>query len=239
MDAKQLINEVRQFCQSNANAENALKSKRYFKEADAPDSYGLTQVQVNEKAKQMVKTKSFTLETVIEAAPELLKSNKYEEISLALLLVNGFDKQYTPALFDEIGSWFSYSIHNWAHADTLGMFILPKFLLKDIVKEKDFKSWKTSPYKYQRRCVPVTLIKVIKNGGDIQSVIKFLEPLMNDPEREVHQGMGWFLRECWKIKPEETEAFLLKWKEKAPRLIIQYATEKMTAEHKLLFRRSK
>jgi 3-methyladenine DNA glycosylase AlkD len=62
---------------------------------------------------------------------------------------------------------------------------------------------------------------------------------MTDPEREVHQGTGWFLREAWKRKPEETEIFLLKWKDTAPRLIFQYATEKMTAEGKGRFRRHK
>ena len=51
---------------------------------------------------------------------------------------------------------------------------------------------------------------------------------MLDAEREVHQFLGWFLRDAWNIRPSETEAFLLKWKETAPRIIIQYATEKMT-----------
>lgn len=69
--------------------------------------------------------------------------------------------------------------------------------------------------------------------------ILFVEKLMADPEREVHQGMGWFLREAWKISPAEVEAFLEKYKETAPRLIIQYACEKMTAENKLRFRRTK
>ncbi|MDP4292683.1 MAG: DNA alkylation repair protein, partial [Bacteroidota bacterium] len=51
-------------------------------------------------------------------------------------------------------------------------------------------------------------------------------------------GIGWFLREAWTIQPSETEAFLLRWKETAPRLIFQYACEKMTAEQKLQFKRS-
>jgi 3-methyladenine DNA glycosylase AlkD len=55
----------------------------------------------------------------------------------------------------------------------------------------------------------------------------------------VHQGIGWYLREAWKLTPEPTEAFLLKWKETAARLIFQYACEKMTKEKKELFRRSK
>jgi 3-methyladenine DNA glycosylase AlkD len=62
---------------------------------------------------------------------------------------------------------------------------------------------------------------------------------MKDADREVHQGMGWFLREAWKIRPEETETFLLEWRNTAPRLIFQYACEKMDKEHKLKFRKNK
>ena len=62
---------------------------------------------------------------------------------------------------------------------------------------------------------------------------------MVDKDREVHQGVGWFLREAWKKNHEVTESFLLKWKDRAPRLIIQYATEKMTKEEKLRFRKEK
>jgi 3-methyladenine DNA glycosylase AlkD len=235
MDKKTLINEIRQFCCDNANAENVIKAKRFFKEA--PDCYGLTQVQINEKAKQLLKDKSLTLDVVLKAAPELLKSGMYEEISAILLIFNGFEKQYTKKLLSEIETWFTYSINNWAHADTLGMFILPKFLKNKLIMEDDFESWLKSPYKFQRRCVPVTLIKVLKERENFQYLFDFLEPLMKDPEREVHQGMGWFLRECWKVKPSETEDFLMKWKDKAPRLIINYAAEKMTAENKARFKK--
>jgi 3-methyladenine DNA glycosylase AlkD len=73
----------------------------------------------------------------------------------------------------------------------------------------------------------------------VEEHISFIEPLMTDKEREVHQGVGWFLREAWKIEPAPVEEFLLKYKDTAPRLIFQYATEKMTAEGKSRFRRSK
>lgn len=237
MKSKELIEDIRRFCSENQNAENALKAKRYFKEA--PECYGLTQPQMNEKAKQLLREMAVTLPTVLEAIPELFKSGKYEEVTIGLLLVNGFEKQYSKELLAEIGKWFSYSIHNWAHADTLGMFILPKFFKYKVIEDKDFKSWLKSKYKFQRRCVPVTLIKTLKTRDNYQQIFKFLEELMTDSEREVHQGMGWFLRECWKFKPAETEEFLLKWKDKAPRLIIQYATEKMPKEEKDRFKRGK
>lgn len=236
MNKNELIVNIRQFCIENANKELSAKYKRYFKEA--PDNYGLSQPLMNEKAKQLVREKLFTIETVVESIPELLKG-KYEETTIGLLLINGFEKQYSKNLFNEISTWFSFSINNWAHADTLGMFILPKFFKQKLITEADFKNWITSDFKFQRRCVPVTLIKILKSRSEFSSLFHLLQPLMNDPEREVHQGMGWFLRECWKLKPKETEDILSKWKDSAPRLIIQYATEKMTAEQKLRFRKLK
>jgi len=158
---------------------------------------------------------------------------------MGLLLFDGFWKQFTPESFQTIGSWFSFSITNWAHADTLGMLILPRFLDKKILEMNDFSPWLDSPFKFQRRCVPVTLIKHMKKTRQVMPSILFVEKLMADPEREVHQGMGWFLREAWKISPAETELFLEKHKDTAPRLIIQYACEKMTPENKLRFKRAK
>ncbi len=103
----------------------------------------------------------------------------------------------------------------------------------------NFSPWLDSPFKFQRRCVPVTLIKHMKKTRKVMPSILFVEKLMGDPEREVHQGMGWFMREAWKISHVETESFLEKHKDTAPRLIIQYACEKMTAENKLRFKRAK
>ncbi len=75
--------------------------------------------------------------------------------------------------------------------------------------------------------------------NDYKDMLDFITPLMHDPERVVQQGMGWFLREAWKIKPKPVETFLLKYKDSAPRLIFQYATEKMSKEDKLRFRAEK
>lgn len=237
MTTNELIQEIRSYCIANADAERLQKSQRFFK--DEFVGYGLTAPQVYLKVKEMLKRGDFDLPTVLDAAPELMENKMFEEISMGLLLFDGLWKQFTPETFQEIEKWFSISIYNWAHADTLGMFILPKFLDKKIVEMNDFSSWLYSPFKFQRRCVPVTLIKHMKKTRQVMPSILFVEKLMTDPEREVHQGMGWFLREAWKISPAEVEPFLEKWKDVAPRLIIQYACEKMTEENKLRFKRAK
>jgi 3-methyladenine DNA glycosylase AlkD len=237
MTTNELIQEIRSYCTENADSERVKSSQRFFKEEFV--GYGLAAPQVYSKVKEILKRETLSLSVVLQATPILMESRKYEEISFGLLLMDGLWKQFTPETFQTISSWFTFSINNWAHADTLGMFILPKFLDKKIIEMKDFEPWLESPFKFERRCVPVTLIKHIKKTKDVMPSILFVERLMNDPEREVHQGMGWFLREAWKISSAETELFLEKYKNSAPRLIIQYACEKMTAENKLRFRRAK
>jgi len=237
MTSIELVQDIRSYCITNADAERVQKNQRFFKEEFI--GYGLTAPMVYSKVKELLKTGGFSLSTVVEAMPKLMGSRKFEEISLGLLLMDGLWKQFTPGTFQIISEWFGFSITNWAHADTLGMFILPKFLDKKIIEMKDFEPWLNSPYKFKRRCVPVTLIKHIKKTKEVMPSILFVERLMADPEREVHQGMGWFLREAWKISPPEVEPFLQKYKETAPRLIFQYACEKMTQENKLRFRKTK
>ena len=107
--------------------------------------------------------------------------------------------------------------------------------LEEIIKLEDLSKWRKAKNKFQRRCVPVAMIKLLKHNNDFDQLFAFIDPLMMDSEREVHQGLGWFLRECWKRDRKVTEDFLLKWKNDCARLIIQYATEKMTKEEAVSF----
>lgn len=236
MDASLLCKEIRDYCQFHASEEGVKKSQRFFKQTFR--GYGLTSPQVQLKVKELLSRKEISQSMVLEAMPSFFESGMYEEISFGLLLLNGFSKQYSKDTFKEIESYFTMGVDNWAHADILGMFILPKFLLQKIVTINDFQSWINSPYTFQRRCVPVTFIKAVKVSKEPTPFIDFVESLMDDQEREVHQGMGWFLREAWKIQRQTVETFLAERKETAPRLIIQYACEKMTAEEKKRFKRT-
>jgi 3-methyladenine DNA glycosylase AlkD len=238
MTPQELCNDLIGYCKVNANPELVKKYSRYFKEG-IYDAWGLSQALMDAKKAELKKSGKITVDLVFETAPLLMKSGKYEETSFALILITIVKDKLIRSDFTRLESWFETGIANWAHADYFGMFFLPEIMKQGLVEKNDFSGWITSPYKFQRRCVPVTFIKLLKTGIPFRELFSFLEPLMSDPEREVHQGMGWFLREAWKVKPDETEAFLLKWKNTAPRLIFQYACEKMKPEMKLRFRKAK
>lgn len=236
MNAEELIREIRSYCKRNEDPESLQKYQRYFK--GGYDGYGLNTTAINRKVKELNHNNSLTLSTILEAAPAFMESGMYEETSFALLLLNEKEQDFSAQIFETVGSWFAIGISNWAHADTLGMYVLPKFLKRNIIGLEDFEPWITSSYKFQRRCVPVTLIKSI-TSMETEILLEFVTPLINDSEREIHQGLGWFLREAWKKNKPEVEAFLLNHKNAAPRLIIQYACEKMTREEKLRYKRDK
>lgn len=238
MKPEDLYNEIVTFCKSNTNEELIKKYSRYFKEGQW-DAYGLTQHLMHNKVNEILESKDIDLQVIRETSRLLVRSLKYEESSFAILFYKSFIKSSDRQTFDDIVIWFETGIRNWAHCDTICGELIFSLLNNSIVCYKDLNSWIIADNKFQRRAVPVSLIKMLKTTDDFLPFFSFIEPLMIDPDREVQQGVGWFLREAWKKQRPQTESFLLKWKEKSPRLIFQYACEKMKPDEKIRFKRSK
>jgi 3-methyladenine DNA glycosylase AlkD len=240
MDAISLKNEITAFCLNNADEAIVLKYARYFKEGrEGYDAYGVTTELMLAKVSELISNDQVTLKLLFEAAPALLRSGKHEETLFILLLVEKQLKKLSAQNFEDISKWFEYGIINWALCDTLCIKIIPWFFLKKQLSLDRLSEWQDSTFRFQRRAVPVSLIKLLKSTDDYSPFFDLITPLMMDKERVVHQGLGWFLREAWKKQPDQTEKFLLLWKDHAARLIFQYATEKMGKEEKARFRKMK
>lgn len=237
MTPRELTENFIAFCKEHQDEAVVKKYSRYFK--DSYDAWGLTQELMDQKAREIQDHEAFTMDLLLDAAPLLFKSGKYEETAIVLSILNRRLNKLDIEVFKAISGWFSIAIRNWAHADILAMNIIPEFILRKLIRAEDLAEWTTSPFPFQRRCVPVSFIKPLKKGHELKVFLDIIEPMMRDDERVVHQGLGWFLREAWKLHPVQTESFLLKWKEISARLIFQYACEKMSREQKERFRKSK
>jgi 3-methyladenine DNA glycosylase AlkD len=231
-----LFTSIHDFGQRNTNPALVEKYSKYFKEGY--DAYGLNHDQVQHQVDEILSVPGITLEFILETSLLLVKSPKYEMTVIAIQLVRNFHKTWTIATFKTVEKWFSIGITNWAHTDYICGELMNLFFKKRLVDLGLIESWRSAANKFQRRAAVVSLIKPMKLSTDFSPFFQFIEPMMVDPAREVHQGLGWFLRETWKKQPQPAEAFLLKYKEVSPRLIFQYATEKMTSEEKERFRRN-
>ena len=240
MDATTFRDEIVTYCVANANDTIVKKYAIYFKDGkEGYDAYGVSTDLLLSKVKELNKNSRVTLPLILEAAPLLLKSGKHEETIFVLLLAEGKLKLLKAEDFEEISQWYAYGILNWAQCDLLCNKIIPWFFLHNLVPLSRLAEWQHSHFRFQRRSVAVPLIKLLKSTDDYTPFFDLITPLMMDSERVVHQGLGWFLREAWKKQPFQTEQFLLLWKDRAARLIFQYATERMNQEERLRFRRNK
>ena len=237
MTPENLFSDLHSFFEEHADPAIVQQYSRYFKEGFP--GYGLKKGLFEEKTDSLLKDPQITLSLILKTAPLLITTGKYEETSAVIRMTIKHHKSFDKSTFHEVEKWFSLGITNWAHTDYICGDLMHLFFKKKIIQMSDIALWRTAINKFQRRAVPVSLIKPMKTPIEFQPFFDFLDPIMMDPEREVHQGLGWFLREAWKKQAEPTEEFLLKWKNSAARLIFQYATEKMTAEQKQAFKRGK
>ncbi len=232
------VTEIRAFCQANADPAVVKKYAKYFKEGY--DGYGIgKEVWEANRTRFYDKYRNeLGLSGFLKLGNKLFTSGKYEEGSAAIVSVKPFLDSFTPEAFQGIGQWLETGVRNWAHTDVICGELLSPCLKNGVISIAELEGWRQSDSKWKRRAVPVALLGLITRV-ETAKLLDFIRPLMMDPERVVHQGLGWFLRETWKKDPAPVEAFLLEWKDTAARLIFQYATEKMTPEQKNRFRKKR
>lgn len=239
--ASQLAEDVRRYCLKHQDAELAKKYARYFKEGY--DAWGLMDAKHefwNERQRIWLEEYAgIGLGGFLEAGGELLRSGKYEEGGMAIRFLRAHRGAVYADSMEALARWFDGGIRNWAHVDVLCGEVLGPLLAAEQIGLKDISPWRKSPHKFQRRAAAVATLDLVKIAKTPTALLRFLDPLVTDPERVVQQGTGWVLREIWKKWPDECESFLLVRKETAGRVVVQYATEKMTAEQRARFKRSK
>ncbi len=235
-----LVAEVRAYCADNADPKLATKWARYFTEGY--EAWGLLDSKHafwNQKQDEwLLRYSKLGLRGFLKAGALLFESGKYEEGALAIRFIRTFRDEFDAKTLSSLGAWFR-NIQNWAHTDVLCSELIAPLIASGTINLDTLAPWRESKYKFQRRAVPVAMLGLLKKPHDSKQLLDFVRPLMMDDERVVQQGMGWFLRESWKKCPAPVEAFLLEWKDIAPRLIYQYATEKMDKSARLRFRRAK
>lgn len=236
---KDILKEIKEYFENNQNPELVKKYSRFFREGY--DAYGVSQKLFEEKRKNLYEKYKDELgySGFLELGTELVKTGKYEDTSLAVTFPLFFKDSINKKSLKIFESWLEDGIKNWAHVDIFSGEVMKIFLRDEIITYHDLSKWRNSESKWKRRAVPVSMLHLLKMKNDYKDMLDFITPLMHDSERVVQQGMGWFLREAWKIKPKPVETFLLKYKDSAPRLIFQYATEKMSKEDKLRFKAEK
>jgi len=230
---------IHTFFKKNADPKIVEKYSRFFREGYDP--YGIDPKIQSEQIQKWVKElgPQFSFTEKKKLFVKLMESGKSECYSVVLNFLLDAKKNHTPALFNNLKTWIDKYFTNWAQVDSFCARLIGPMILDNIITYDDLLKWYKSESRWVRRAVPVGTIYAFYKQKDLKPVIKAADALINDPVREVGQGVGWMLRDTWKVYPKDIEKLLLKHVKTGNRTAYQYACEKMDKTYRLKFRRPK
>ncbi len=165
------------------------------------------------------------------------QSKVFEFKSAALFFVEHHYKKFDKKkLFKVMLPWVNY-VDNWAHSDYLSKFYT-RFLEEETIKTNflsHLKKWNRDKNSWKRRQSMVALLYYARTKQkhlDFNTIIAFVEPLLNDAEYFVQKGLGWTLRETYNLFPYFTFKFVNKNFNKVSSVAFSAACEKMTLKEK-------
>ena len=220
-----LISEIREELANSADEKTKETAARFFKEGI--NCYGVKAASVLKIADKYFKQiKNENKQTVFSLSEELLKSDLFEESSIAFEWVYRVREFYEPDDFEVFEGWIGKYVNNWAKCDTLCNHSVAAFIESYPQYITRLKQWTKSDNRWFRRAAAVTLVLPARNGKFLEDVLEIADSLLMDEDDLVRKGYGWMLKEAGKAHQQEIFEYVMKNKKVMPRTSLRYAIEK-------------
>ena len=159
---------------------------------------------------------------------ELWKSGRWQEWALACYVYRRFGRTCGAAEFRLFERWLNRYVDNWGACDGLASWLLAACIENQPELSDSLSGWTCSRNRWKRRAAAVALVYEAKRGRSTERIFEVATLLICDADDMVRKGLGWLLKETYPKKPREVVRFLLAHPD-APRLVVRYAAEKMSA----------
>jgi 3-methyladenine DNA glycosylase AlkD len=172
---------------------------------------------------------------LVEVADELFSGKVLEEKVAAVFLLEGLDAQFGDREFKLFEKWLD-RISSWADHDALVHSLIAPMMVAKPARVRDAFRWAKSKKRWHRRAACVALIRGTRVRMFFPEIVKLSDLLLSDPDDMVQKGLGWLLRETAKFDAKRTVPYLMKIRERAPRLVLRTACETLpeTKKKKIL-----
>lgn len=202
---KEIYRQIEKFCFDREDPVRAIRDMRDFTEGY--DAFGIEEEDIKILRDRILESYNLSPREIADFGLTLLKTGKYEFGSLAIMLIRKHRPRLDPYIREKIKEWLDTGVENWAHADMLGIKILPVLFELELIDITSYASWRDSRSKWTRRAAVVSLIW-LRKALPAEDILRFVEPLLADKERVVQQALGWLFKDLWNRSTEATEAFM-------------------------------
>ncbi|XHH08960.1 MAG: DNA alkylation repair protein [Candidatus Bathyarchaeia archaeon] len=233
MNPHQLIAQLRQDLQANADQKTKDGAKRYFKEAI--NLYGVKTDLVGKiAAKHWKQVKALPKKDIFALCDELFQSGVMEEAFVAAEWLPHLADQFEREDLATFRLWIECCIDNWAKCDSFCNHTVGDFMMCFPECVDELLGWAESENRWLRRAAAVTLIVPAKKGMFLAETFELCDVLLTDGDDLVQKGYGWLLKAQTEKNPNEVLAYVLRNKAVMPRTALRYAIEKLPKDQKAL-----
>ncbi len=161
----------------------------------------------------------------------MFRGDVLEEKVFAVLMLQGLVAEFGRPEFKLFESWLD-RIGSWADHDGLVHYLIGPMIAADPGLLPRPLRWAKLRDRWHRRAAAVSLIHSTRQHKNFEHIQRVTEMLLPSDDDMVRKGLGWLLREAAKFNREQTVAYLMTIRDRAPRLVLRTACETLPAPMK-------
>ena len=220
--------QIRRALRDGGSAEHAAGVQWFFKEEIKSHGWytGDLRRAVRRVRREILRQHDF--EFLTRVADELFSGSNLEEKVAGVFLLEGLDEQFGDREFRLFDTWLD-RISSWADHDGLVHYLIAPMMAAKPARAKAVFLWAKSQNRWRRRAACVALIRGARQKMFFPEIVKLSNALLSEEDDMVQKGLGWLLRETAKFDAKRTVPYLMKIRERAPRLVLRTACETLPA----------
>jgi len=216
--------QIRSALKDGGSAEHATGVQWFFKQKIKSHGWYTAALRkaVRRCRGEILRERDFEFLTLV--ADHLFSGSVLEEKVAAVFLLEALDAKFGDREFKLFESWLD-RISSWADHDGLVHGLISPMVAAKPARLKAVFRWAKSPKRWHRRAACVSLIRGARAKLFFPDIVKLSNSLLTDEDDMVQKGLGWLLREAAKFDAKRTMPYLMKIRERAPRLVLRTACE--------------
>ena len=166
--------------------------------------------------------------SLLQVADRLFTGEVLEEKIFAVLLLVKLVAKFAERQFKLFEHWLD-RVSSWADHDALVHYLIGPMIVVEPKRARRVLRWTKSRNRWHRRAAAVSLIRSARQRILFPQIVAISDALVADQDDMVQKGLGWLLREAAKADPKTTVPYLLRIRDRAPRLVLRTACETLPA----------
>ena len=216
--------QIRAVLKDGGSAEHAAGVQWFFKEEIKSHGWYTAALRraIRRCRREILREHNF--EFLTNVGDQLFAGPVLEEKVAAVFLLEALNAQCGNREFAMFESWLD-RIGSWADHDGLVHYLISPLMVAKPSRTKFAFLWAKSPNRWHRRAACVALIRGARAKMFFPEIVRLSDSLLDDEDDMVQKGLGWLLRETAKFDAKRTVPYLMKIRERAPRLVLRTACE--------------